>query len=157
VLGGRESVHVDTGVGNDHVCDQGADPGDGADEFAEPLKRLDHHLDPLGQLVDRRGVPVDQIQVHACEERVVLVEPAVKRLSELGDLRPQPPLGQLRQRGGIAVAGDERLQHRPTGDAQDVGGDRGQLDSRILQELFQPLRFPRTFPSDSGACSSQVA
>lgn len=61
---------------NDHVCDQGADPGDGADKFAEPLKRLDHHLDPLGQLVDRRSVPDDQIQVHACEERVVLVEPA---------------------------------------------------------------------------------
>jgi hypothetical protein len=31
---------------------------------AEGLKRLDHHLDPRGDLLDRGGVPVDQVQVH---------------------------------------------------------------------------------------------
>ena len=61
----------------------GADAGDGADQVAEPLKGLDHHLDPVGELLDRGGVLVDQVQVHPGQERVVLGEPAGQRLGQL--------------------------------------------------------------------------
>ena len=78
----------------------GTDPGDGADQVPESLKGFDHHLDPGGQLVDRGGVLVDQVQVHPGQERVVVGEPPGQRLGQRRDLRPQPALGQISQDGG---------------------------------------------------------
>ncbi len=37
-------------------------------------------------------------------------------------LRPHPALGQLSDHGGVAFSGDQRFEHRPPGDASDVGG-----------------------------------
>src|SRR3974377_1447454 len=43
----------------------------------------------------------------------------------------------------IGLAGDHRLDHRPTADAQDVGDDRVKLDVAVLQRLLQPLNMGR--------------
>jgi hypothetical protein len=102
----------------------------------EPLKGLHHHLDPRGQLVDRVGVPVDQVQMDLGQERVMLVEPPVQRLGQLGDLVPQPTLGQIREHHGLAFAGDQRVNHRPARHAEDVGSDGRQLDPGVLQQLL---------------------
>ena len=157
MLGGGEPGHVRAGLGDDHIGGQGADPGDGADQLPEALKRLDHHLDPGGELADGLGVPVDQVQVHPGQEGVVLAETAVQGLGQLGDLRPQPTLGQIGQPGRVPIAGDQRLDHRPPGHAQDVGGHRGQLDPGILQQLLQPLDLPAAFAGDRGPGPGQVA
>ncbi len=154
--GGGEPGHVGAGLGDDDVGGQGADPGDGADQVPEPAKGLDHHLDPGGELVDRRGVLVDQVQVHPGQERVVVGEPAGQRLGQRRDLGAQPALGQVGQRGGVAFPGDQRLEHRPARDPDDVGGHRGQLDAGVLEQLLQPLDLPAAFPGDRGPGPGQV-
>ena len=76
--------HVHPGPGHHHIGGQDADPGDSADRLPEALKRLDHNLDPAGDLVDRGGVPVEQVQVDPGEKGVVLGETAVEGLGQLG-------------------------------------------------------------------------
>ena len=63
--------------------------------------------------LDRRGVPVDQVQVQPDQERVVLGEPPVSASVSVGDLGPQPTLGQVRQHRRVPFPGDQRLEHRP--------------------------------------------
>ena len=122
MAGGWEPAHVRAGLGNDHVGDPGADPGDGADQLPESLKRLDHHLDPCGQLGDRLGVLVDQVQVRAGQERVVLGEPSGQRLGQGRDLGPQYALGEVGALAGVSLTGDEPLEHGPAGPAGEVRG-----------------------------------
>jgi len=76
-------------------------PGTGHEQLAGPTKGLDHHLDPMGELVDRGGVLVDQTQVQPGQERVVLGEPAFQRLGQRGDLvaEPGPGPGRPAQQG----------------------------------------------------------
>ena len=70
--GGGEPGHVRAGLGNDHVSSQMADPGDGADQIPETLKGFDDHLDPGSDLLDRDGVPVDQVQMDTGQKRVMI-------------------------------------------------------------------------------------
>lgn len=157
MFGGGEPGHVRAGLGNDHVRGQGADPWDRADQLAEPLKGLDHRLGSGSELVDRRGVPVDQVQMHPGVERVVLIEPPVERFGQLGDLRPKPPPCQIRQPGWVVVPGNEGFEHGPPGDTQDVRRDGGQLDASILKQLLQPLRLSGALASDRGPGPGQVS
>jgi len=117
----------------DHVGDAGGDARDGDDEVPGATKGLDHHLDPGGELVYGRGVVVDQVQVQAGQEGVVVTEAAGERLGEGGDLGALPPLGQIRQHGRVTLAVDERLEHGPPGHPADVARHRGQLDAGILE------------------------
>jgi hypothetical protein len=57
-------------------------------------------------------------------------------------LDAQPAPRELGQHPGVPLPGDQRLQHRPARDAEDVGGHRGQLDQGVLQQLLQPLLVP---------------
>jgi hypothetical protein len=91
------------------------DPRDRADQHAEGLKRLHHHLNPSVQLPDLPGALVNDVQVHAGQERVMLAEPSGECLGQFRDLRPQPPLGQLGQYGGVLLPIDQGLQHRSRG------------------------------------------
>ena len=156
VAGGGEAGHVGAGLGDGDVGDSGADPGQGGDQVPDYTKGFDHHLDPGGEVVDGAGVLVDQVQVQPGQEGVVLTEPSGQRLGQFGDLAAQPPLGQLRQRGRVALPGDQRLEHGPAGDAADVGGHRRQLDPRVLQQLLQPLDLTGAFPRDGGPGPGQV-
>ncbi len=74
-----------------------------------------------------------------------------------GNLGPHLPLGQLGECVGVVLAGDDRLQHETTGDAQHVRGHRCQLDIGILNTFwirFDTVAFcayqlgplPRRFP-----------
>ena len=113
--------------------------GDGGDQL----------LDAGGEPVDLDAEGVDLVQQHPRQLGVVVVEAAGQRLHQGGALAAHPPPGQLGQHLGVALPGDQRLQHGPPGDAHDVGGHRGQLDQGVLQQLLQPLHVP-------GAVGGQV-
>ena len=99
MLGGGEPGHVRAGLRDDDVGVDRSDAGDGADQVPESTKRFDHH--PGGDVADRRGVPVGQVQVDAGQEHVVLGEPSGQRLGQRRDLRAELSLGQVRQRGRV--------------------------------------------------------
>ena len=77
-------------------------------EVPGAAKGLDHHLDPVGDVLDRCGVLVDQVEMDLGQERVVFTEASGERLGQLRDLGPQPSFRQLGQLDRIAVPGDER-------------------------------------------------
>ena len=70
---------------------------------------------------------------------MVTGETARKGLAQCGHLLAQRALGQLGQHLGVVRAGDQRLEHPPRRDAEDLRGDRGELDPRVLQLLLDPL------------------
>src|SRR5665647_3465908 len=84
-------------------------------------------------------------------------EAPVQRLAQLTQLPTQLPFRQIGQHLGVALTGDQRFEHRPPGDAHDVGGDRGELDARVLEQLLQPLDLPSPLPGQRGARPGQVA
>lgn len=52
---------------------------------------------------------------------------------------------------------DERLEHRPPGDAEHLGGDRGELDPSVLEDLLQPLHLARALLDLRLAVADEVA
>jgi len=108
-------------------------------------------------LLDRDRVPVDQIQVHPGQETMVLGEPAGQCLGQRRDLRAQPALGQIGQRSGVVLPVDQRFEHQSSRDAHDVGGDRGQFDTGVLEQLLQPLDLAAALAGDRGPGPGQVA
>jgi hypothetical protein len=56
-----------------------------------------------------------------------------------GDLGSQPALGKIGQDLRVGGAGDERVEHRAPGRAEDVGGDAVELDAGVFQRLVQPV------------------
>ena len=154
--GGGEPGHVRSGLGNDHVSSQMADPGDGTNQVSESLKGFDQHLDPGGDLLDRAGASVDQVQVYPGQERVMIGEPAGQRLGQGGDLQTQPSLGQIGQRRRVVLAVDQPLEHQPTRDTHDVRGYRRQFDPGVLQHLLEPLDLATPFAGDRGPGPGQV-
>jgi hypothetical protein len=99
----------------------------------------DRLLDPGGELVDLAAEGVDLVQQHPRQLCMMVVEAAGEGLHQGGVLDAQPPSGQPGQHLGVALASDQRLQHGPAGDAEDVGGHRPKLDQGVLQQLLQPL------------------
>jgi hypothetical protein len=93
------------------------------------------------------------------QQRVVLVEPAGQRALEaleLGDLGPHPSLGHLREHFGVALTGDERVDHLPTGLGQHARRHRRQLHAGVFENLVEPLGLPRSFFDDRPAIAGQV-
>ena len=56
-------------------------------------------------------------------DRVEMVEAALERLFERRDLDAQFVFGEVREHLGIGGSGDECVEHRPAGFAEDVGRD----------------------------------
>jgi hypothetical protein len=81
-------------------------------------ERGDHPVDLRVEFGDRSLQLLQLLQGQADQERVVGTEPAPQGLAELGELGPQPPLGQLGQHLPVALAGDQGSQHRPPRHAQ---------------------------------------
>ena len=61
MVGGGKFGHVGSGFGDHDVSGESADAGNGADQIAEAAKGFHHHLDPLGECLDGRGVLIDQV------------------------------------------------------------------------------------------------
>jgi hypothetical protein len=99
----------------------------------------DRLLDPGGELVDLAAQGVDLVQQHPRQLCMMVVEAAGEGLHQRGVLDAEPSSGQLGQHLGVALPGDQRLQHGPARDAEDVGGHRPKLDQGVLQQLLQPL------------------
>src|SRR5277367_23465 len=148
---GGKAGHVGTGLGDDDVGGQGTDAGNGADQVAKPVKGRDRLLDAGGDVVDGCGVLVDQVKVNPGQEPVMVGEPTPQRLGQCRDLGPQSAFGQIGQCGGVVVSSNQRLQHGASGDTEDVGGDGGQFDTRVFEQLLQPLHLTRALPGDRRA------
>ena len=87
----------------------------------------------------------------------MLAEPSGQGLGQLRDLDPEPPLGQLGERGRVTLALDQGLQHQPARHAGDVTRDAGKFDSGVLQQLLQPLDLPAAFAGHHRPGPGQVA
>lgn len=73
---------------------------------------------PVDLVVDLGGSGFEVgavLQAQADEQSMVISEPASQSLAKLGDLFPQPALGQLGQHLRIAFPGDQGGQHRSAG------------------------------------------
>jgi len=156
VPGGGKPAHVTAGLGDDHVGDDGEDPGNGDDEVPGRTKGSHRLLDTFVQLFDSATVAIDKVEMQPGEEAVVLTEAPRQGLGEFGDLRAHASLGEIGQSGGVPVTCDQRLQHRPTRDAGDVARYRGELDPGVLEELFEALDLASALSRDRGARPCEV-
>ena len=75
----------------------------------------------------------------ADQERVKLVEAAFQRLAQLRELGAHPTLRHLREHRRVSRARAQRVEHRASGLAEDVGSDAVQLDPAVLQRLVQAV------------------
>jgi hypothetical protein len=91
---------------------------------AEPIPspgERDEHLVDVGVELGDRGLQLLQVRHgQADQQRVVATKAAPQRLAKLGELGPQPALGQLGQDPRVALPGDQGRQHRPTRGAQHL-------------------------------------
>ena len=141
VAGGREDPHVGADLGDQDFGGAPLNAGDAAQQLNGRPERGDALLDRVREPVD---LLIQEIQVRedrADQQRVQVVEAALQRISERGDLLRQPALGQIGQHVGVRRAGNERVEHRPAGLAQQIRRDAIELDVAVLQRLVQPLGF----------------
>jgi hypothetical protein len=156
VPGGREDAHVGTDLGDDDLCGAPLNAGDAAQQLNGCRERGDAFLDRVGEPVD---LCIEEVQVgedRADQQRVQVVEATLQRLAQRGELLAQAALGQLGKNVGLGGAGHERVEHRPAGGAQQVGGDAVELDVGFLQRLVHPLR-PRAGARRSASCDTWSA
>jgi hypothetical protein len=143
--GGGEHAHVGADLSDHRLSGAGGDAGDrGGQRDGRLPGRAQLGLDRLRQLGD---VLVQEVQVRedrTDDQRVVGLKAALERFFELGELLAQKALGEVGEHLGIGGAGHQRVEHRPPGDAEDVGGDAVELDAGVLQRLVQPVRFALT-------------
>jgi hypothetical protein len=64
--------------------------------------------------------------------------------------------GQPCQGPGVVLPGDQCLQHRPPGLAEDAADHRRQLDLGVLQQLLRALLLPRPLLDQHPPASAQV-
>ena len=91
------------------------------------------------------------------QEALVRPDAPDQRPLQLRELLPQPPPGELGQRGGVGLPGDQRGQHVPPRLAQDVGGHRGELDVGAFQGLLQPVDLRRPLADQARPVAGQLA
>lgn len=136
---GREAGHVGAGLGDDRLGGALADAGNGL-QAGEDVGVVGGQLgDAVVKVADGVVEPVDVVQELAQLGGVVVAEAGVERPDELGDLAAQSPLGQVGEHHGVALAGDQRLDHRPAGLGQRPGRDRADLDHAVFEHLLNPL------------------
>jgi hypothetical protein len=73
-----------------------------------------------------------------------------------GDLLAHGVPGQLRQHLGVAFPGDQRGQHVPPGDPEDVRNHDGKLDLRVFEQLLDPVLLRGPGRDQVGAVAGQV-
>jgi hypothetical protein len=91
-------------------------------------RHRDHHV----QLGQRRLDVLEPVQHRPDQQRVVVVEVPGQRLGQVRQLAAHLAVRQVRHRHRVGVAGHQLRQHLPRREGRHAGGDRGQLDSRVL-------------------------
>ena len=137
--GGGEAAHVDADLSDHDLGGASGDAGNRGGERNAELDRAELLLDRLGEPVDVLIEEVEVLEDRADHERVVRLEATLQGFAQRGDLGAQPALGEVGQHLGIGGAADERVEHRATGDAEDVGRDAVELDPGVLKRLVQPV------------------
>jgi hypothetical protein len=128
VPGGGEPGHIDPDLGDELLSAGPADAGNLIELINLPGARGQDLIDPRGQRLGLGGNRVDPVQHHPQPPAVMVAELAGQRLLQDALLTAHGPAGQLRQHRGIALPGDQRLQHVPPGLAEDAADHRRQLD-----------------------------
>ena len=153
---GRELAHVGADLGEQHLGGAPVNTGDRVQQLQLTGERGGQLLDPLRQRLNRLIEEVDLREHLADQQHVVVGEAPLKRFSERGDLLAQAALGELGQDLGVMRAGDQRVEHPPGGHAEHLAGDRGELDSGVLQGLLDPLHLAGAFLDLRLAVANQV-
>ncbi len=135
MAGGWECAHLHPDLGDQGPGDLVADAGHGLQELDLSEKGNEHALDLRVQGLDRLVGRIDLIQVRSHHEPVMRRDASVKRRGQALSGGLQARVRQAGQRAGVGLARNQRLQHRPATDANDVADDRTELDVGILQRL----------------------
>jgi hypothetical protein len=120
VAGSREAGHVDADLGDEVLRGGRGDAGNLIQLGHLARERGDRLVDPAGQLLDLGAERIDPVQHHPQQVAVMVAEVPGQRLPQNAGLAAHGAAGQLRKRGRVALPGDQRLQHRPAGDTEDV-------------------------------------
>ena len=126
-----ELTHVRADLGQDDFGGASVDPGDGVQQRHLLSVRGDQLLDPRRERGDGLVQVVDVGQDLSDQQPVMVgAEPAGQGRPQRWQLGPEPALGSCGQHLRVVGAGHQGFQHRPAGDADDVGGHTRQLGSR---------------------------
>ena len=106
---------------------------------------------------DRLVQVVDVRQQLADEKRVVRSEASRQAAAQGRKLLAQFAPRQVGQHVRVGGALDQGIQHGPGGHPEDIGGDRCQLDPRILQQLVQAIGGPAPLLDQHLAMPRQIA
>jgi hypothetical protein len=112
VRGGGESTHVGADLGDEGLRGTLVDAGDRVEERNLTFERGDRPLDFLGQLGDRRVEEVDLGENRPHQARVVRTKATDEGLFEVRNLLSHRPASELGKDLGVALARDERGEHR---------------------------------------------
>ena len=156
--GGGELAHVRADLGQDDFGGALVDPGDSVQQRHLLSEGGDDLLDPRRERGDGLVQVVDVGQDLSDQQPVMVgAEPAGQRLPQRRQLAAEPALGQRSQHLRVVGAGDQGFQHRPAGDADDVGGHAGELDPGVLEDLVQSLHLPGALLDLGLAVAGQLA
>ena len=138
--GGREDGHVGADLGDDHLGGAPLHAGDRAEQLNR-RRRKGAICSSIAS--ESRSICSSRksmwARICADDQRVLGVEAALERLAQRRQLLAQLPFGELGEHRRVGRARDERVEHRPAGLAEDVGGDAVELDPGVLEDLVQPV------------------
>ena len=118
--GGGEPAHVHPDLGDDGFGGAPAHAGDG-DQVPKLLtERADHPVDFDVEALDGGRELVNVVKVHAQHQRVMSIKAPLQSPPQLRDLRPHPGVRQVGEVVDVAHPTDERFEHLPGRDPQDV-------------------------------------
>ena len=140
---GRKYGHVRSDLGDQHLGHALAHARDRIEALDLLGIRRHHFVDPKTHLFDGLLEVVDVPEELAHNKRVMGSESAAECFAQGGQLGPQPPPGEVRQRVGVPRAADQRGKHRAGGDPEDMAGHGHQLDPGVLQHLVEAARRAR--------------
>jgi hypothetical protein len=126
MCGGQEAAHVEAAFGDDDLSCAPAHARDGLEAGQRLRERGDHPVHLGVELGDRLVQNVYPIEVHPCQEAVVLVEAPDESSPKLGDLRAHAGEGHLCEHNRVTFSGD-------------VGHDRVELHTGVLEHLLPAL------------------
>ena len=145
-----------TRLGDDGMRGDQADAGDLIELGYRRSERGDLLLDPRVEGGDIGGDRIDTADHLPQQERVMAGEITGERLLQHRDLLAHGAPGQLRQRLGVTLPGDQRGQHVPPRGPEDVRDHDGKLDLGVLQQLLHPVLLRGAGGDQVGAVAGQV-